>query len=248
VRARCLFLELERGDVDLKVLSRLQAEMEGLSSGFAAWVRWLAVRLAAVRQGVRERTAELRGRYPGPHGRTTDALARLHAVWEALRTYWLEVEVLDEEEAHRLSLEVEAALRTVGETQGAYQRDTDPVERFLPLLMAALSSGRVHLGNRHSAAEPPTDPERWGWAWRAAEGGWTPQGAQIGWVDEAGVYLEPTAAYAALNRLAAEGGSPCPPLAPCGSGWENRGSSAARLEGAGCATGLECALGGCPGM
>ncbi|PZA07413.1 hypothetical protein DNA98_07210 [Meiothermus sp. Pnk-1] len=208
VRARCLILELERGEVDLQALSRLQGEMEGLSAGLAAWVCWLAGRLEGVRQGVRLRSAELRERYPGPHGRTTDALARLYAVWEALRTYWLEAGVLDEAEAVGLSLEVEAALRAVGEAQGGYQRDTDPVERFLPLLMAALSSGRAHLGNRHNAAEPPTEPERWGWQARAD--GWVPQGARVGWVDEQGVYLEPAAAYAALNRLAAEIGEPLP--------------------------------------
>lgn len=208
VRARCLFLELNPGEVNLAELSRLQLEAARLSEAYAAWVRWLAGRLEEVRRQVVRRMAELRLRYPAAHGRTTDALARLHAVWEAVQTYWLEVGAVTEAEANRLSLEAEAALRTVGEAQSGYQRDTDPVERFIPLLLGLLASGRAHLGNRHSAEEWPQDPERWGW--QAHSGTWVPRGPQVGWVDEGGIYLEPTAAYAALNRLAMESGEPLP--------------------------------------
>jgi hypothetical protein len=208
VRARCLFLELERGEVDLEALTRLQARAEGLAVAFAAWVRHLAGRLEEVQRRVRRRTLELRPCYPAPHGRTTDALARLHAVWEVVREYWLEEGIVDELEADRFTLEVEAALREVGGAQGAYQREADPAERFVPLLMGLLGSGRAYLGNRHDAQQPPEDPERWGWRWRADA--WVPQGERVGWVDEGGVYLEPNAAYAGLNRLAMESGEPLP--------------------------------------
>lgn len=208
VRARCLILELNPGEVNLAALSRLQLEVERLALGYAAWVRWLAGRLEEVRRQVVRRMAELRLRYPAAHGRTTDALARLHAVWEVVRAYWLEAGAITEAEAHRLSLEVEVALQAVAEAQSGYQRDTDPVERFIPLLLGLLASGRAHLGSRHSAEEWPQDPERWGW--RFNSGTWVPQGVQVGWVDEGGIYLEPTAAYVALNRLAMESGEPLP--------------------------------------
>jgi hypothetical protein len=208
VRARCLFLELNPGEVNLAELSRLQLEAARLSEAYAAWIRWLAGRLEEVRPLVRARIAELRPHYPAPHGRTTDALARLHAVWEAVQQHWLEVGLITPAEASRLTLEMEGALRQVAAQQTGYQQDTDPVERFIPLLLALLASGRAHLAHRHSAEEPPPAPERWGW--RVQAGQWMPQGPQVGWVDGQGVYLEPTALYAALNRLATESGEPLP--------------------------------------
>lgn len=208
VRARCLILELTPGEVNLEALTRLQNQAAGFPLALAAWVRWLAGRLEAVRHQVRLRTGELRSCYPAAHGRTTDALARLQAVWEIVRAYWLEVGVISPAEAERFTREVEAVLHEVGEAQQGYQSDMNPVERFIPLVLGLLSSGRAHLGNRHDAQTPPAEPERWGWQARAD--GWVPQGPLVGWVDAQGIYLEPTAAYAALNRLAVESGEPLP--------------------------------------
>jgi len=42
------------------------------------------------------------------------------------------------------------------------------------------------------------------------EGRWVPQGLCIGWVDEEGVYLNPSVAYAELSRLAEDNGPPLP--------------------------------------
>lgn len=210
VRARCLVLELIPGEVSLEALSRMQREIERLPLALSAWVRWLAGRLEGVRQQVRLRTAELRPAYPAAHGRTTDAAARLHAVWEAVRGYWLEVGLVQPEEAARFTLEVETALREVAEAQSGYQQDADPTQRFIPLLLGLFSSRRAHLGNRMYAEEPPLDAERWGWLWQPSSNVWAPQGPQVGWVDEQGIYLEPTTAYAALNRLAMESGEPLP--------------------------------------
>jgi len=208
VRARCLFLELHPGEVDLDRLACLQLEAGRLGEAMAAWIRWLAGRLERVRQGVARRSAELRVDYPAAHGRTTEALARLRAVWEAVLQHWRGAGLISAEEARRLTLEVEEALRQVAARQSGYQQDADPAERFVPLLLALLASGRGHLANRHSPEEPPSEAQRWGW--RGQGGQWSPQGPQVGWVDQGGVYLEPTVLYAALNRLAVESGEPLP--------------------------------------
>ncbi|MCX7802221.1 MAG: DNA primase, partial [Meiothermus ruber] len=224
IRARGLFVEVERGDVDLARLSRLQtlARDGALARGMAAWIRYLAGRLDAVRRQVEARTAELRGRWEAEHGRTTDALARLHAVWEFFRDYaaglGLDVATLEQ----RLL----AGLEAVRAAQSTYQRDADPVQRFMTLLFTALRMGRCHLlpvdwRPGQDPEEHMAVPQNYGWRWvdttsgsSEAHGIWQPQGPRIGWLPEnpdvAGIYLDPTAAYAVLSRLAGETGEPLP--------------------------------------
>ncbi len=104
-------------------------------------------------------------------------------------------------------------------TQAGYQQDADPTQRFIPLLLGLFSSRRAHLGNRMYAEEPPLDAERWGWLWQLSCKRVAPQGPQVGWVDEQGIYLE---AHHRLRRPQPPGygeREPLPTPAPCGSVW-----------------------------
>lgn len=220
IRARSFVLELPRGAVDLGALSEAQAlGREGvLARALSAWVRHLAQNLKKHQKRTRERVESLRPHYPFPHGRTTDAAARLHATLELLEGYWAALGIGVDREA------VLAALKVAAARQEEYQRDADPVERFVPLFLAALSSGRAHLEDLrgHEEGEPPRDAHLWGWEWQAnlsnhpeaASGRWVPRGPAIGWLPEnpevQGVYLNPEAAYAVLARLAAENGEGLP--------------------------------------
>jgi len=218
VRARTLVLELRRGELNYTVVTELQrTAREGvLASAFTGWLLWLAGRLDEVRERVIQHRNELRALYPSAHGRTTDAVARLHTVWKVAREYL--AHSLREDELEGLEAEVSTALAQVAQAQADYLRDADPAERFLPLLLGLLESKRAHLGNVDEPTEPPSHPERWGWTWQenlsghleAPQGRWMAQGPQVGWLDGEDVLLNPEAAYAALNRLAAEAGEPLP--------------------------------------
>ncbi len=218
VVARTLVLELRRGELDYKAVSELQrAARQGvLASAFTGWLLWLAGRLDEVRDRLIQHRNELRALYPSTHGRTTDAASRLHSVWKVAREYL--AHSLREDELEALEAEVSTALAQVAQAQADYQRDADPTERFIPLLLGLLESKRAHLGNVDEPTEPPSQPERWGWMWQenlsghleAPQGRWMPQGPQVGWLDGEDVLLNPEAAYAALNRLAAEAGVPLP--------------------------------------
>lgn len=218
VRARTLVLELRRGELDYRAVSELQrAARQGvLASAFTGWLLWLAGRLDAVRDRVLQHRDGLRALYPSSHGRTTDAVARLHAVWKVVREYL--GHRLSEDELEALEAEVSTALAQVAQAQADYQRDSDPAERFLPLLLGLLESKRAHLANVDEPTEPPSHPERWGWTWQenlsghleAPQGRWMAQGPQIGWLAGEDVLLNPEAAYAALSKLASEQGEPLP--------------------------------------
>ena len=220
IRARCLFLELERGDVDLRRLSEAQRQnREGAyARALSAWVRYLSADLETYQRQLADRTAELRPRWESQHGRTTDALARLHATWELYRDYAATVGV----DLAYMDGRVLEALEAVRRTQSSYQRDSDPTERFGGLLFSALRMGRGHLvpvswRPGQSIEDYLDDPTRWGWRYREttsghpdAHGVWEPLGPQIGWLpddpDTLGLYLDPTPAYTVLARLANESG------------------------------------------
>ncbi|PZA06131.1 DUF927 domain-containing protein [Meiothermus sp. PNK-Is4] len=224
VRARCLFLELERGDVDLERLSRAQAlARDGVyAQALGAWVRYLARALEDHQARLTRRVAELRPRWSAEHGRTTDALARLHATWETYRVYAATVGV----ELQALEAGVLEALEQVRTAQAQHHKDADPAERFGALLFAALRMGRAHLVPTdwragQSVEDYLTHPASWGWQYHEptsssdfAAGVWRPQGPAIGWIpsdpETHGIYLDPKAAYAVLARLAGETGEPLP--------------------------------------
>ena len=224
IRARCLFLEIERGEVRLDLLSQAQSQArEGVyARALSSWLRWLAQDLGAHCARVRERMEALRPRYSSPHGRTTDALARLQAVWELYRDYAAAVGV----DLSPLEGEVLEALSHVLRAQGEHLRGADPTERFGSLLFSALRMGRAHLTPvawraGQSIEDYLDNPTRWGWRYREttsghpeAHGVWEPLGPQIGWLPDDpethGLYLDSTPTYTVLARLANESGEPLP--------------------------------------
>ncbi|HEY8342694.1 MAG TPA: hypothetical protein VIK75_06820, partial [Calditerricola sp.] len=244
VRARSLIIELRHGDVDLDVLTKLQkaARAGTFAKAMSAWVRYLAKDLPRYVERLRNRVVELRPEWRADHGRTTDAIARLHAAWELWRDYAMSIGALTKAEADELEASMCEAFREIAAAQAEYQRDADPVERFMSLLPAVLQSGRAHLVNADKPDEPPAEAHRWGWRKSTTTGDdgrtlerWEPQGAAIGWVpknpDSEGIYLDPEASYAALNRLACEGGEPLPTARTLWKRLGERGVIGHRAEG-----------------
>ncbi len=225
VRARCLFIEIKPkdtkrgipGDVDLSVLSEAQEKARNgrYAEMMAAWIRWLAPRLTETQVRLRERIENLRPQWASVHGRTTDAVARLQAVWELFAQFAIEAGAITQAEAQVYQDRLVAALKTVAEAQASIQKHADPAERFTELLQSLFSSGRAHLLDKSDESTPPADPGKWGWRTVQSDSlatatPWQPQGRAIGWVDESNVYLDPQAAYAELDRLAGETGEPLP--------------------------------------
>jgi DNA polymerase I-like protein with 3'-5' exonuclease and polymerase domains len=207
IRARCLFIEVQAGQIDSSRLKQAQkqAQQGVYARAMAAWVQYLARDWEGKRRQLRDRVEELREQWGTVHGRTATALARLQATAELFQEFAAGVGVDWPRER------VEAALKGVVAAQVELQRLADPGERFVALLTDLLSGGRAHLRPREDPQRYPEEPARWGWSWQTVgEGRWVPQGLCIGWVDEGGVYLNPSVAYAELSRLAADNGPPLP--------------------------------------
>lgn len=225
IRARCVIVEVRRGDIDAARLTAAQAEAaEGTfalaMSGYLAWLAQdRAVRLDTFgqwRQALRE------GAGASAHRRTPWAVAELGAGLRLfLEAFAVEAGALSATEARALFQECWRALQYVAAAQGEHHAAEDPVVRFRALLAAALTSHEAHLADADRPQEPPTEPERWGWQsipelprGDAPEGVRRPaqraMGRRIGWLRGDTVLLDPEAAYVAAQELARRQGGIIP--------------------------------------
>jgi hypothetical protein len=209
VRARLLVLEVSPGMVAWDELTRLQADAaRGLfAAGMAGYLRWLAGRYEEVRRESARRVQELRARAAGStqHKRTPGIVGDLQVGVELFARFAREAGAVSDEEARALCDASWEALGRAAAHQAYLQAASEPAQRFVDLLGAAIVAGKAHvasLSGRH-----PEFPAGWGWR-KTDESGWAARGDRVGWLDQDTVYLEPDAAFAAAQRLAGDGGEP----------------------------------------
>jgi hypothetical protein len=228
LRARLLVLELAPGELDWARLTVCQGDAAaGLyAQALAGYLRWLAQRYPAVRDGLRAETAELRERAhaDGMHRRTPGIVADLAAGWRWWLDFSLAAGAIEQAERDTLARRVWAALQEAGAAQAEHVAAAEPCAQFLRLLSGALASGRAHVAGKNG--DHPADSLAWGWREIAvgAPGRWEAQGRCIGWLDGADLYLEPEASYAEAQEMARHQGTPCPSaLGPFGGACESIG-------------------------
>jgi hypothetical protein len=211
-QARVFIVEVGETDVDLKALTQCQQDAADgrYAEALAAFIRWIAPRYEKERRALRvaveasRRTATL-----GLHGRTVDMVAALlHSLGRFL-AFAEELGVLTAEQVGQLERTASKVLDETAADQAAHHAASEPTTRFLELLSAAIISGHAHLAS--PAGTQPPIAYAYGWRSRtvgAGENGgveWQPQGDLIGWVEDADLYLEPTASYNVAQRQAREG-------------------------------------------
>ena len=210
LRARMLVLELSPGDLGLPGnaprLTRCQADAaSGLyAEAMAGFIRWLCPRLDEVRSRLREEAAKMRGRVPpSGHARTPGIVIDLHLGLLEFLDFAEECGAISSVERVALASTSWKALLEAGAAQAEQAAAAEPASHFLRLLGAAVASGRAHFADPEGNA--PKESARWGW--RTEPGGQPrPGGERAGWVAEGGVYLDPDASFAVVQRLAEDSG------------------------------------------
>jgi hypothetical protein len=216
LRARNLILELKRGDLRRDLLMPLNQAAENgvLANGMSAYIQWLAPRLEDVQAWHRVRSQqhdlELSKILPDTtHGQTLNATADLMASLEVWLSFALETGSMTQDQAGALLDRADNALVTVAMLQTAHQSASDPVTRFIELLVAVLSSGKAHLLEQSSGKPLDGDEsQQWGYALKTRGGGmneserYEPQGACIGWLGEDAILLNPQAAWSEIQAMA----------------------------------------------
>jgi hypothetical protein len=218
LRARILVLELSPGMMDWAGLTECQRDAAaGLyAKALAGFIKWLAPQYEAMSARSRERLPQLRQEASanGWHPRSPDVVANLALGLEWLLTFARQADVLTDDEASSLRARGWKAFLEAAAAQGTHQVATEPAQRFIELLRAAIVSGRAHIAGPDG--DEPYEPMVWGWrAVTASTGGdrrteWRPQGDRIGWMDGDDLYLEPEASYIAVQRMGRDAGEVLP--------------------------------------
>jgi hypothetical protein len=214
LRARMLVLELAPGQLDWQKLSSCQRDAaDGLyAQAMAGFVQWLASRYEKLNSALKEEYAVLReaASTSSQHRRTPGIIADLTLGLRHFLLFADEVGALSEAEAEELWVRGWRALGEAAAVQSQHQAAGEPTRRFRELLSAAVASGRAHVAD--PGGDRPETPEAWGWRPVIVGTGdyereqWRPQGECVGWVDGEEFYLQPDAAYAAVQRQGRDSG------------------------------------------
>jgi hypothetical protein len=206
VRARVFTLGLGKGDIKSAKLSACQKDAAAgqYALAMSGFIEWLAPqfedlrrRLPADRDKLRERATT-----SGQHARTPGIVADLaYGLW-CLLDYATKIGAIDQAEKDRLWARSWKALGEAATAQAEHLADAEPTQHFVRLLSAALASGRAHLAGPSGGF--PDNAQACGW--RRDGTAWIAQGSCVGWIESDQLYLEPTAAYATAQALAAAQG------------------------------------------
>ncbi len=213
LRARMLVLELSRGDIDPKHLSKCQnLAGDGVyAEALSGFIAYIAPRYADIKANLRTQINEFRDVMDvgDKHRRTPEIIANL-----AVGLHWflecaVDCGVLTPEERMALWIRGLRGLNKAANAQASHQKSSDPVNRFIELLSAALASGKAHLASMDGGE--PQNAADWGWRESSSigeysHGGMRPQGDRIGWIDGEDVYLQPDAAHSVARRIGSETG------------------------------------------
>jgi hypothetical protein len=178
----------------------------------AGFVQWLASRYEKLRSELKEEHAVLReaASTSTQHRRTPGIIANLALGLRYFLLFANEVGALSEAEAEEFWVRGWRALGEAATAQSQHQTAGEPTQRFRELLSAAVASGRAHVANPRG--DRPNKPEAWGWRLGIVGTGeyereeWRPQGECVGWVEGEELYLQPDAAYAAVQKQGRDSG------------------------------------------
>jgi hypothetical protein len=202
-QGRCVLLHLAKDAVNLELLTAAQKQIPtGIFAGMmAAYLQWLAPKIEQIQAARADELGELRPffREEDAHARNDSNLSELYRGAWYMTLFALEVGAITEAERWAMLEQSYKALRTVGSLQAQNNTEHDPMNLFTAQLTALLATGKVHLLERSTLAQPQSEPERWGWKLEH-DGNYYRSGDQIGWMDSDGgrVYLQPEPAYAAV--------------------------------------------------
>jgi hypothetical protein len=221
LNSRLLVLEILKGDIDK---TRLTACQRHAAAGLyaqttAAFIKWLAADFPKVQDWFHQEVSRLQLTFSHHHPRAAGIQAQLSATYAIFTEFLADAGIFKSKAKQREFIQrVRSALKEAADAQQNFAgASANPCNQFQQLLISAIASGSAHLAKPNGSE--PRDPKlAIACGWRSevvshgedAEVRWRPRGLlQIGWVEKdtngLQLYLDPTASYAAAQKMAADG-------------------------------------------
>lgn len=194
--ARFLGLEVERDEINLKVLSDFQGSKNKLKYAMRVFVEWIQPQFEKISDMINNRFSEVRGRYieNSNHGRSAEAVAYLQIAYEVMIMCMVEYKVVSESQVDEMLDSASEIFAKIVENQNDLGKQQSPVEQFVVSLTEMLNRGKVTLADRKQPFG--THPGSGGTA--------------IGWSSDTHLYLLPEATYNALSQHLGQRGEVVP--------------------------------------
>jgi hypothetical protein len=207
LQARLVIINIARGDIDTKVLSRLQKLVRDgtLATVMATFVQWLAAEAKANRLlELIEITSECNRANigTGGHARMQDNLANLLTGLRAFLDFAGKAgEVSSSKTAAFMTLGTKAA-GNLASLQTSIDKEASDAQRFVELIRVAVSSGKAHIEGKHGGE--PSNSRTLGWRRVETHTGFRSEamGSRIGWIDQDTIYIEPGASLSVVKAIA----------------------------------------------
>ncbi len=209
LRARMITVHVGPSDVNFQRLTKCQSEARAglFSAALAGFIRWLAPSYGDYLTNAHTAQEQSRNKNSrvGRHLRTSSTLGELLLGLRAFRQYAIDTGAISEIQAEQYRRDWDTALESIALEQHSLQQSGEPATRFVELLRASIAHGDSHIAAIDGAE--PLNPAAWGWRSFIIGTGeflrseWRAQGKSVGWVDEVNLYLEPDAAYAAVQSF-----------------------------------------------
>jgi hypothetical protein len=199
--ARILGIELDRSQIKLDILDRLQGEnvQPRLPHAMAAYLGWLAPQMATLKADLTAAFVTNRQRATSDatgseiHLRVPEAVAHLWLGIDLGLKFAMEIGACTKSEADELCADAWETLLQLSTTQGALIRGEQPTHRFLKVIAAQLSQGTAVLLNKEISPDA-----------------YSGKATRIGWQDDECLYLQPETTWRAVTTFCRETGEPFP--------------------------------------
>ncbi len=198
--ARLFVISLKAGDIASGDLTECQKAASGgeYAAVMRDFIEWLAPGYEEVQEHLAEAEAHADAKVEGLHARTPRMAASLIFAYDQFLVYAQGIRAISEQERADEFEAARKAIRAAALQQASYVVDTDPVKRYLDVIRSLLSSGKAHVTWKGDTK--PDDISAWGWR-KDNYDSWKPQGAQIGWVSDGDLFLDPHATYQLAQPL-----------------------------------------------
>ena len=196
ILARVLVLKMDRRDVDLSLLTKVQEQASLLPHAMAGYIQWLAPQMSRLGSVAREKFADARNSMSAAgHLRVPETMAHLRIGIDFMLAYAEEIEALPHRHAEELRHEVFEVFLRLGRDQAVLVEGERPTRQFLTVLATMLATGEAALFPKDDAGDLTGE--------RGASGK-----EMLGWQDDAHIYLLPDAAYRAVTRFCKDSSNP----------------------------------------